>query len=87
MDSWILVKGGEWSYCFYLMHASVMYVLRDLFDQQPAGQIGTNFCWWLLLFILGLAVTVLLHLLVEKPAEKYLRAWGDRKFGVNNRDK
>jgi len=86
MDRWILVKGGEWSYCFYLVHASVIYVLRDLFGQQPAGHIGTNLCWWLLIFILGLAVTALLHLLVEKPAEKYLRAWGDNKFGVKNRD-
>lgn len=87
MDSWILVKGGEWSYCFYLVHASVIYILRDLFGQQPPEHISINLCWWLILFVLGLALTALLHLLVEKPAEKYLRAWGDSKFGVKNREK
>lgn len=72
----IMVRGGEWSYCFYLVHATVLYGASTLFDTVHFGFIG--FC---LLLLTSVAAAAGLYYLVERPCEKRIRRWGDRRFG------
>lgn len=74
-----LVTGGEWSYAFYLVHATVLYSFKSFTGLIPWG------VWtipvWCVVFIIALAAAGGLHLLIEKPLEKRLRRWGDLRFG------
>jgi peptidoglycan/LPS O-acetylase OafA/YrhL len=67
----VMVHLGQWSYAFYLTHATVLYALRAVFGRQSAGFDN------LLLMPLVLALTVLVawlaYRLVEHPAERRLR--------------
>lgn len=70
-----LVTGGEWSYAFYLVHATVLYSFKSFTGLIPWG------VWtipvWCVVFIIALAAAGGLHLLIEKPLERRLRRWGD----------
>ena len=70
-----LVTGGEWSYAFYLVHATVLYSFKNFTGLIPWG------VWtipvWCVVFIIALAAAGGLHLLIEKPLERRLRRWGD----------
>lgn len=74
MRHWLMVRGGEWSYCFYLVHATVLYAYRGIFEVR-VGVLG-----FVALFLVCLASAAALYYLVERPFEKRIRAWGDRKF-------
>ncbi len=71
----ILVKGGVYSYAFYLVHATVLYAFADLHSYV------SGFGWFFILFLMALLTAMALHYLVEKPCEKKMRAWGDKRFG------
>jgi peptidoglycan/LPS O-acetylase OafA/YrhL len=79
-----LVTLGEWSYAFYLVHATVVYAALTVLGPRPTG--WANLWWHPVLLLAALAVAGALHLLVEKPAEKWLRDWwddrGDRAEGA-----
>jgi peptidoglycan/LPS O-acetylase OafA/YrhL len=67
-----LLRLGEWSYCFYLIHVSVIFGLAR-YDRPPRTASWSN-----LGYVAGwLAVAVLLswacYRFVERPAEKWLR--------------
>ncbi len=74
----LLVTGGEWSYAFYLVHATVLYGVRSLTGVVPWGVYTIPL--WIGVFLLSLLAAGLLHLAIEKPIEKRMRRWGDNKF-------
>ncbi|MDU7516941.1 MAG: hypothetical protein E7K48_07885, partial [Varibaculum cambriense] len=74
----LLVTGGEWSYAFYLVHATVLYGVRSLTGVVPWGVYTIPL--WIGVFLLSLLAAGLLHLAIEKPIEKRMRRWGDKKF-------
>lgn len=73
----LLVRLGEWSFAFYLLHQTVIYLLLGWFGPQPGGWAGL--LWFTGVLVLSVGAAAALHLLVEKPAERRIRAWRDRK--------
>lgn len=71
------VRLGEWSFAFYLVHATIMYVFLSIFGSQPASWL--NLLWFALLLALDIAVAAALHHFVERPIEKRLRRWKDTR--------
>ncbi|MGP7960321.1 acyltransferase family protein [Sanguibacter sp. A247] len=72
-----LVRLGEWSYAFYLVHATILYALLALFGRQH-GAVGVVVGVGALAASIGAAW--LLHVAVERPAERRLRsAWDSRR--------
>ncbi len=73
-----VVALGEWSYAFYLVHATIMYALIELVGVRTAGS-GAAALWWLSVLAATVALAAALHLVVEKPVERRLRAWQESK--------
>lgn len=73
---WVLVRLGEASYAFYLVHATVIYATLALVGRQ-VGAIAL--AWYPLMLVVSLAVAFALHLWVEKPVERRLRRWWDER--------
>lgn len=76
-ESPVQVKLGEWSFAFYLVHATFIYLALRIFGYQEPS-------WWNLFWFAGLlAVDMVaawaLHSFVERPAEKRMRRWKDRR--------
>ena len=69
------VRLGEWSFCFYLVHATFIYAARAMFGLQSHG--WATLWWWAALFVVGLIGTALLHYVIERPFESNLRKWWD----------
>lgn len=74
-----LVLLGEWSFAFYLIHATLMYAAIEIFGTQHGSYWRTLF-WGGLLLGLSILSSWLLHRFVEKPVEKRLRGWQDRRL-------
>lgn len=74
-----LVWLGDLSYSFYLVHATIMYLLLDAVSVQQLGWL--NLAWYALVLVLAIGAAAALHYLVEKPFERHLRAWWDRRVG------
>lgn len=72
-----IVVLGEWSYAFYLIHATLIYGARELFGYQPGGWTGV--VWFAALLVASLAAAAGLHIWIERPAERRLRAWDDTR--------
>lgn len=70
----LLVIGGDISYAFYLMHATVLYAYKAQFGKTDSP--------WVLLGVFAAAVVAacLLHYGVERPCERRIRRWGDRRL-------
>ncbi|RXR26727.1 acyltransferase [Oerskovia turbata] len=75
LRSRVLVTLGEWSYAFYLVHATIVYFLRAQLGIFPVG--WDNLLWYAITFVPALGAAAALHLLVEKPAERRMRRWWD----------
>jgi len=73
----IMIRLGEASYAFYLVHATVIYFVLSIVGQQPFGWSGL--VWYPPLFLAALAVAFALHLGVEKPVERRMRRWWDAR--------
>lgn len=71
-DSRPLVTLGEWSFAFYLVHSTVMYSFITLFGAHRAR--WDNVMWYAPTFALALLAAAALHLWVEKPLERRIRA-------------
>lgn len=71
------VRLGEYSYAFYLVHATIMYAVLALLGVRPTSWL--NLGWWATLCLLALGVAAALHHLVEKPFETRMRAWKDAR--------
>lgn len=72
-----LVLLGEWSYAFYLVHATFIYIARDTFGKETVS--WSNLQWYAALLIVSLAGAAALHYAVERPLERRLRTWWDTR--------
>lgn len=70
-----LVVLGEWSYAFYLVHATVIYAVHDLFGAHRTSWSGI--VWYPVLLAAALLAAGALHVLIERPVEQRLRRWWD----------
>ena len=75
-----LVMLGEWSYAFYLVHATVIYGVLYFVPSQPPG--WSNLLWYGGMLVIALVVAAGLHYLVERPFERSLRRWWDRRHAA-----
>jgi peptidoglycan/LPS O-acetylase OafA/YrhL len=79
--SWLasrwMVRLGEASYSFYLVHATVIYAVLNIVGPQPGG--WTALVWYPPLVVATLALAFALHLCVEKPLERRMRRWWDAR--------
>lgn len=67
-----IVLLGEWSYAFYLIHATLIYIVLANLGRQH-GLIGL--VWIVILLGISVLAAWALHVLIERPIEKHLRAW------------
>lgn len=67
------VRLGEWSYAFYLIHATLIYAVLNTIGFQGGGWRAVG--WTLLLLAASIVAAWALHVFVERPVEKRLRAW------------
>lgn len=74
----VMVRLGNWSYAFYLVHATVMYALMNILG-GPHGVGWSNLIWGAGIFAVALALSAAIHHLVEVPAERRIRGWKDRR--------
>lgn len=77
LASRVLVRLGEWSYAFYLVHATIIYVALTLFGKHVPS--WSNLVYYPILLALGLIGAAVLHYGVEKPIERRLRLWKDNR--------
>jgi peptidoglycan/LPS O-acetylase OafA/YrhL len=73
-----LVKLGEWSYSFYLVHATVIYTVLAVVGRQPNSWKGL--LWYPGMLAISIALAAALHYFVEKPCERFLRRRWDRRL-------
>lgn len=72
-----IVTLGEWSYAFYLIHATILYAALAIFGRQHGG--WTSVAWMIGSLAVAVAVAGALHVWIERPVEKRMRAWDDRR--------
>ena len=76
-ESKLQVKLGEWSFAFYLVHATVIYLALRIFGlQEPSW---ANLLWFGVVLVIDLVLAWALHSFVERPLEKRMRRWKDRR--------
>ncbi|MGM7672163.1 acyltransferase family protein [Microbacterium sp. A93] len=68
---------GEWSYAFYLIHATLIYLTLAIIGHRVSGATGLLLLAVLLVGSIVAAGT--LHVWIERPVERMLRAWQNRK--------
>ena len=67
-----MVALGQWSYAFYLVHATILYAIKE--QHGVAGPIGwSNLTWYAGVLVLSIFASALLYKLVEHPLERKLR--------------
>ncbi|MGZ0149356.1 acyltransferase family protein [Kribbella sp. WER1] len=67
-----LVALGQWSYAFYLVHATIMYAIKEY--HGIAGPIGwSNLTWYAGVLALSIFASAVLYKFVEHPMERLLR--------------
>ncbi len=71
------IRLGEWSFAFYLVHATLMYALMRFVD--PLASSWNNLVPSAALLVIALLVSGVLYLLVEKPLERRMRRWKDER--------
>lgn len=73
-----LLHLGAWSFAFYLVHATVMYVFLALFGRQALSY--GNLLWYVPVFAVALLLAWALYRFIERPLELRMRRWGDRNL-------
>lgn len=73
-----MVRLGNWSYAFYLVHATVIYAVMNVIGGRH-GTGWSNLVWGAGIFLIALALSAAIHHLVEVPAERRIRGWKDRR--------
>jgi peptidoglycan/LPS O-acetylase OafA/YrhL len=67
-----MVSLGQWSYAFYLTHATVIYLARLIWGQQPAS--AQNLVFVIPLLLATTFVAFVFYRLIEHPVEHRLRS-------------
>lgn len=80
-----LVALGEWSFAFYLIHATLMYALMEFIGPRH-GSYWQTMLWGVILLALAIFAAWALHHFVERPMEKRMRAWQDRRLARRSAD-
>jgi len=62
---------GQWSYAFYLIHATLIYAGRLLLGPRGIG--WDNLRWYVAMGVLAVICSWLLYRLVEHPLERRMR--------------
>lgn len=76
-DTKAQVNLGEWSFAFYLVHATVIYTALRVFGfQDPSWR---NLLWYATMFVVCLMASWALHSGVERPVERRMRRWKDAR--------
>lgn len=78
LRSKVLIRLGEWSFAFYLVHATVIYAFRQFFGKQHMDV--ANVLWYVPVLLVALFVAWGLYRLVEHPVEGRMRRWGDARL-------
>ena len=73
----VTVVLGDWSYAFYLIHATLIYAALEIVGRQAPG--WPTLVWAILLLAASIVASWLLHAFIERPVEKRMRAWQDRR--------
>lgn len=76
-----MVKLGNWSYSFYLVHAIVIYAVMNVLGRRGPG--WSNLLWGLAIFLLALVLAYLVYRFVERPVEQKIRSWKDNRDKAN----
>ena len=76
-ESRIQVKLGEWSFAFYLIHATFIYLALRIFGPQAPS--WRNLGWLVVILAIDLVAAWALHSYLERPVEKRMRKWKDAK--------
>lgn len=71
-----LIALGEWSYAFYLIHATLIYAALEFIGFQNQDLVGVF--WVAALLAVSIIASWLLHIAVERPAERGLRGWQNK---------
>lgn len=79
LRSGVMVRLGAWSYAFYLVHYTVIFLLVARVGQSPSGWSGVPIAGGALALSVALAAGA--HHGVEKPIERGLRRWGEARLG------
>lgn len=70
---------GEWSFAFYLVHATLIYLLMEFIGGQH-GSIARTVLWTVVLLAVAVVASWALHRFIERPVEKRLRDWQNRRL-------
>ncbi len=65
----VMVRLGDWSYAFYLVHATVIYAVLNIIG-GPRGAGFSNLVWGAGIFVIALALSAAIHHWVERPLER-----------------
>lgn len=76
-ESRLQVRLGEWSFAFYLVHATVIYLALRIFGFQQSS--WRNLTWMAGILAVDLVLAWALHSFVERPAERRMRRWKDER--------
>ncbi|HET6986188.1 MAG TPA: acyltransferase [Kribbella sp.] len=67
-----MVALGQWSYSFYLIHATILYAIKEY--HGVSGPVGwSNLTWYAGVLIISIFASWLLYKFVERPLERKLR--------------
>lgn len=72
-----LVALGDMSYAFYLLHATIIYGILSIVGVHGFGAVTAPL--WLLALAVSIGGAAALHYLLERPLEKRMRSWWDRR--------
>lgn len=67
-----LVALGEWSYAFYLIHATLIYIALGLLGTQSGVR---GLLWIAILLLASILAAWCLHAFIERPVERRMRTW------------
>ena len=71
------VRLGTWSFAFYLVHATAIYLALRIFGPQAPS--WSNIGWNIALLAVDIVLAWLLYRLIEHPVEGRMRRWKDAR--------
>lgn len=76
-ESRLQVRLGVWSFSFYLVHATVIYLALRVFGYQEPS--WSNLAWFAVILSVDLVLAWGLYRFVEHPIERRMRRWKDAR--------